>query len=214
MNNDNEVPEDYLFNLANHYLKYPNSIITSVVHDIKTNKLISPGFRQNWLFANTKAINFDEDHLPNNLNLAEVTHASGRGTLFPLEVYKNVGLYDEKHLPHYGADDDLSFKATRTGFKIYIGKDCRVLSHIEQTGMTQVLNNFSIKSFLNYLTNIRSPASLSVRFWYGWNNCPKLLFPSYILLDFIRIIGGYFKSFVHAKNKSHSKIEHNLKGKL
>jgi GT2 family glycosyltransferase len=197
MNNDNEVPEDYLHNLATNYRKYPNSIITSVVYDIKTGELISRGYRQNWLLAKANPVDFVKDHLPNDPNAVEVTHASGRGTLFPTVVFKKLGLFDEQHLPHYAADYDFSFKAARANYKIYSCLDCKVFSYVEETGMVTVLNTFSLKSFIDYFTSIRSPANLKARWWYGWNNCPIRFLPIYFMFDFIRISGSYFKSFIH-----------------
>ena len=199
MNNDNEVPEDYLQNLATNYNKYPNSIITSVVYDIKTHNLISTAYKQNWLLAKVKTLNFEKDHLPNDADVVEVSHASGRGTLFPLDVFKKIGLFDETHLPHYAADFDFTFKAARANYKIYACLDCKVFSYIEETGMTKVLNKFSLKSFINYFASIRSPANLKARFWYGWNNCPKYYLPIYFIFDFIRISGSYFKTFIHKR---------------
>jgi len=105
-------------------------------------------------------------------------------------------VYDEQHLPHYGADYDFSYKANRAGFPIYVCNNCQVFSYVEATGMTTVRNQLSLKSFINYFTSIQSPANIKVRWWIGWNNCPKALFPSYILLDLIRIVGSYFKHFL------------------
>lgn len=196
LNNDTELPSDYLQQLVNCSQKYHNAIITSVIHDIKNGELAGIGTRQSWLVAKELQVNFEKHHVDNDNDVIEVTLASGRGTLFPIAVFNKVGLYDEKHLPHYSADYDLAFKAVRAGFKIYVSRNCRVLSYVEATGLTSVRSDFSIKTFLDYLTSIRSPANLKTRFWYGWNNCPKIIFPTYILIDFIRIVGGYFKHFI------------------
>jgi len=196
LNDDTELPENYLFNLVENYCKYPDAIITSILIDIKTGKLVDIGYRQNWLLATVKPVNFENHHVNNDNDVIEITHDSGNGTLFPIAVFNRIGLYDEKHLPHYGADEDFTFKAARAGFKIYVSKNCRVLSYIEATGMTNVLSRFSIKSFLDYFTSKRSPANLKARFWYGWNNCPKWIFPIYMMIDFVRLSGGYFKHFV------------------
>jgi len=201
LNNDTELPPDYLAVFAELSAKYPHAVLTSVTHDIATGKQVSVGHRQNWLTAKAKAVTFEKDHLPGNDNVVEVTHASGRGTLFPVAVFQQLGLYDEQHLPHYGADYDFSHKARRAGFPIYVCSDCKVFSYVDATGMTAVRNQFSLKSFINYFTSIRSPANLTVRWWYGWNNCPKWLFPIYIVLDFIRISVSYFKYF-SLKSKS------------
>ncbi len=196
MNNDNEVPEVYLLNLAANYQKYSHAIITSVVHDIKTGQLISRGYRQNWLLAKANPVDFARDHLPNDPNVVEVTHASGRGTLFPIEIFKQLGLFDELHLPHYAADYDFTFKAARANYKIYSCSDCKVYSYVEETGMVTVLNRFSLKSFIDYFTSIRSPANLKARWWLGWNNCPKYFLLVYFIFDYFRISGSYFKHFM------------------
>lgn len=196
MNNDNEVPPDYLQNLLINFNKHPNSIITSVIYDINSKEAVSLGYRQNWLLATAFSINFERDQLANDPGVVEVTHASGRGTLFPIKVFKELGLFDECNLPHYAADYDFTFKASRAKYKIYACSNCKVYSYIEETGLVKVLNQFSIKSFIAYFTSIRSPANLKVRWHYAWQNCPKSYLPVYLIIDLIRLFGGYFKNFV------------------
>jgi len=204
LNNDTELMPDYLAEFAVNVRKYPLTILASVTHDIATGKPICVGYLQNWLTAQAKAVTFEKDHLPNDERVIAVSHASGRGTLFPLAVFQQVGLYDEKHLPHYGGDYDFSHKAHRAGFPIYVCKNCRVLSHVDATGMEAVRNQFSLKSFSDYFLSIRSPANFKARWWYGINNCPKVLFPIYIMLDIVRVIGGYFKHVLFSKPLSKS----------
>lgn len=201
LNDDTELPEDYLYNLSKNHNKYPNSIITSVIINIKSKLIADIGYRKNWVMATTKPVNFNDDHVDNDKNIIELSHATGRGTLFPIIVFYKIGFFDEKHLPHYGADDDFSFKAANAGFKIYVSQECRVFSYIEETGQATVLSKLTIKSFINYFFGIRSPANLNARFWVGWNNCPKFLLPSYLIFDFIRVTGGYFKYFILKKSQ-------------
>lgn len=204
MNNDNELKADYLEHLVINHNKYPNGIITSVIHDIKNGELISPGYRQNWLLATAYPVSFPNDHVQDDEETVQVTHASGRGALFPLEVFKKIGLFDEKGLPHYGADYDLAFKAARANYPIYSCLNCKVFSHIEETGMVKVLDKISVGSLLDYFTSIRSPANLKTRWRLGINNCPPPLLPWYLILDFIRVFGGYFKFFVSKKIAGHN----------
>ncbi len=196
MNNDNEVPENYLQNLAIHFSQFPNSIITSVIHDISNGKLIEPGYRQNWFHGTAYPVDHAKQHVVGYPDVIAVTHASGRGTLFPVQVFRQLGLFDEIHLPHYAADYDFTFKAARAGYPIYICRDCQVFSYIQATGIVKVLNRFSLSSFVNYFTSIRSPAYLPARWWFGWHNCPKWYFPVYFMIDLMRISGGYFKIFI------------------
>jgi GT2 family glycosyltransferase len=128
-----------------------------------------------------------------------VTHACGQGTLFPVKAFRELGLYDEHHLPHYGADYDFSFRAARAHYAIYLCKSCKVFSYVEETGLVKVLEKFSLKSFINYFSSIRSPGNLKIRFWYAWNNCPKIYLPTYLLFDFIRVSGSYFKKLFKSR---------------
>jgi GT2 family glycosyltransferase len=193
LNNDLEVPENYLSSLANAALKYPGALVSSVGYDIKTRRMVSPGYRQSWLTTKSRPINPLTDHLPGDNNIASVTHAAGRGTLIPLDVLRKVGLFDERHLPQYGADYDLSFRAARIGHPVLVNFLAQVFSHIEETGITKIRDKFSLKGFQQYLTSIKSPANLSARWWVAVNNCPKWLLPSYMMLDMMFIVGSYFK---------------------
>jgi GT2 family glycosyltransferase len=126
--------------------------------------------------------------------LVEVTHAPGRGALIPLAVFRKVGLYDRKRLPHYGADYDLTLRARRAGFKVYISFDAKLYSHVEKTGATQFRGKRTLRGLFDYLTNMKSPASLRYRWRFALNNCPKILLPTYILLDTVFVIGSYIRN--------------------
>ena len=193
LNNDTELPDDYLESIVRCHNRYKEAIITSVICDIATRRIVSKGCRQSWVTAKSREIDFFNDHLPNDPCTASVTHASGRGTCFPIEIFNRQGLFDEVHLPHYGADYDFTHKARRAGWPVYVNSDCVVLSHVDATGLTLVRRNFSLKGLLRYLTEMKSPANLSARWWVARNNCPYLLLPSFMFLDFLFVVGGYFK---------------------
>ncbi|MDD4914637.1 MAG: glycosyltransferase family 2 protein [Methylococcales bacterium] len=199
LNNDNELPADYLQNLAASQARYPGAIITSVIHDIKTGQAASTGYRINWLLASATLVDFERDHLPGDPDCVAVTQACGQGTLFPVQAFRDLGLYDEWRLPHYAADYDFTFRAARAGYPIYLCRQCKVYSYVEETGLVKVLEKFSLKSFIDYFTSIRSPGNLRVRWWYGWNNCPKIYLPTYLLLDFMRVFGSYFKKLIYSR---------------
>jgi GT2 family glycosyltransferase len=193
LNNDLEVQPDYLQKLANVARRYPWSIVGSAMHDIQTRSLVSPGYRQDWLIARSRAVDPAVDHIQGDTDVAAVTHVSGRGTLIPLAVFKTIGLYDSKRLPHYGADYDFAHAARRAGFGVYICFSAKVYSHVAETGMTTVRSDFSLRGLWNYFTNQKSPANIRVRWWLAVKNCPKTILPIYLLFDFLRVTGSYFK---------------------
>ena len=196
LNNDNELEPDYLENMAACQAKYPQAIISSVIHDINSRQVVSTGHRINWWLASATTIDFDRDHLPGDPDTVAVTHACGQGALFPVKAFQELGLYDERRLPHYAADYDFSFRAARAGYAIYLCRHCKVFSYVDETGLVKVLEKFSLKSFINYFSSIRSPGNLKIRWWYAWNNCPKICLPFYLTMDFIRVFGSYFKRLI------------------
>jgi len=195
LNNDTELPNNYLENFVLYSKKYPSSILTSVVYDINTKNLVSVGYRQNWGLAKALPVTFEHLDQSGDSNILDVTHASGRGTLFPIVLFRELGLFDEAFLPHYGADYDFTFKAKRNGYSIYVVKNCCVFSHVSETGMTKIRDRMSLHSFIEYFTSIRSPANIQARFWVAVHNCPKLLLPAYFFMDFSRLFYSYFRHF-------------------
>ena len=191
LNNDLEVPPDYLASLAEAARRHPRAIITSVGVDIRTGQLVSPGYRHNWITAKDSPIDPERDYLPEDSLVGRVTHAAGRRTLIPLEVFRTIGLFDEQHLPHYGADYDFTHRARRAGYDVLVCFAARVLSHVEESGMTEIRVNFSLDGFYRYLTNIKSPANLRTRWWLAVKNCPHLLLPTYLVIVLLRVVGSY-----------------------
>lgn len=192
LNNDLELDEDYLQQMLHAIHTKSDSIFMSASYDIKNkNTLIEPGRRMNWLIA--KAIKINPSKY-NFTGLAEVTHAPGRGTVFPVEVFNKVGLFDFDKFPHYAADYDLTHRAKKSGYSIFINYDAKLYSHVEKTGLTGFRQKKNLSGLIGYLSNIKSPACLRYRWRYAINNCPPLFFPTFIILDAIFIIGSYFKS--------------------
>ncbi len=193
LNNDLEINGDYLDALVRGAKLRPGCLITSASYDIRTEKLIEPGTRQSWITSRVSKLNPVSDCEPDTNALARVSHAPGRGTLVPIEVYEEIGLYDELRLPHYGADYDFTFRACRRGHPVYISYEAKVFSHSEETGMTKVRRELSWKEYIHYLSDIRSPANLGARWWVAVKNCPWYFLPSYLVLDFCAISASYLK---------------------
>ncbi len=59
----------------------------------------------------------------------------GRGVLIPRRVFDAIGLFDEKHLPHYGADSEFSLRAQAAGIQMFVVPTARALLDTEHTGM-------------------------------------------------------------------------------
>ncbi len=192
LNNDLELAEDYLQQMLHAVHTKPDSIFMSACYDIKNKGiLIEPGRKMNWFIAKDIKINAEKY---NARGLAEVTHAPGRGTVFSVEVFRKIGLFDFDKFPHYAADYDLTHRAKRAGYYIFINYDAKLYSHVEETGLTGFRKKKNLSGLLRYLSDIKSPACLRYRWRYAVKNCPPLLLPTFIIFDAIFIVGSYFKS--------------------
>ena len=47
-------------------------------------------------------------------------YLTGLGTLIPIDVFNEVGMYDRTHFPQYFADADLSLRAEKVGYHLAV----------------------------------------------------------------------------------------------
>lgn len=65
----------------------------------------------------------------------QTAEMGGRGVLIPRSIFDAVGLFDEKTLPHYGADNDFGLRVHEAGYNILVAPEAKVKLHTEQTAM-------------------------------------------------------------------------------
>jgi GT2 family glycosyltransferase len=188
LNNDLVVEPDYLSALERVAAAHPNALVGSACVDIETGKLMPSARRHSWLTAKSTPIR----PTPGS-SIQPVDRLPGRGTLIRTQVFRDLGLFDFEHLPHYAADLDFAHRASRHGYELLLSYEAKVFSHIDETGMAGVNRSLSMAGLTDFFSNRRSPANLRARFWLAVNNCPKPLLPSYLILDFGRLVGNYLR---------------------
>ena len=80
------------------------------------------------------------------------------GVVFPVDVFKKIGLVDNINFPQYYGDADFTLRAKKNGFKIYCHNKLKLL-------MTEIQQELSRWFFLKYFQNLfslRSPFNLKV----------------------------------------------------
>lgn len=201
-NNDVEIPPDYLERMMEAHRIKPNAIITAPIFDLNTGACLPDGggVRRDWIMAkNNKlpevgGIVSVGDRIDAGDEIwRELTHCGGRGCLIPAEVFRKIGLYDEKKLPQYQADDDLTFRAAHNGFPIFIYLKTFCLTPAEETGLTAFVSKRSWRTFIGYLTSQKSPANIKRRMWITMRHCrPRWYVPVSLMLDLIRVCISYW----------------------
>jgi GT2 family glycosyltransferase len=126
INDDVHVNSKYLQSLVDVATDHPNAIIGSITVDESTHEVLSASFSLN-RFKATFAPNYYR------CSLGEIPDAClpsdilpGRGMLVPKGVFGHAGLFLETVLPHYGADNEFSYRAKEAGYHLVVSKSCVV----------------------------------------------------------------------------------------
>lgn len=150
LNDDLIVKFNYLQELIDCYKKYPNSLIGSLtLFKDNPERVVYEGGIWNKIIAKQKRhfkigerIDFD-----NTPEVLATDFLPGRGTLIPVNVFKEIGLYDNVNFPQYMADQDLALRAKRRGYRLFISTKARVYSIAEETGINFIYCKPTINSF-------------------------------------------------------------------
>jgi GT2 family glycosyltransferase len=190
LNNDTIATEDFLEKMVYWAEKEPKALLGAFAIDANTKKPVYGGEIINWKWASSK---FLLDILPQEKwhGLHEVTHFPGRGLLIPVEVFKDIGLHDEKNFPHYAADYDFTHRAIRAGYKVFCNYDARLLIYPEESGDAENRKKKSLKNYYNHLFGMKGGGNIKIFTKYAMRNCPLKYLGIFLLIGLIRRIGGY-----------------------
>ncbi len=188
LNNDVEVDENYLFELCKAAKDNPDKLIKSAAYDKENrDKIIMSGYNINPITMRQypiKSISPDTEY-------AHVNSVCGRGLLIPVKIAKRAGFADEQHFLQMG-DHDLSFRYQKLEIKAVISIEANIYSGPSYT-VERYFNNYSLRNFFNYITDVKSASNLKYRFWAIVKNRPLFLIPINLFFDINCIIFGYFK---------------------
>ena len=196
LNNDLIVGRDYIGHLTSATLANPKSIIGSVSLDIdQPEKVIFAGASWNAWFAKYRsAVDLQKPYsvLKDQHTTVPTAMLPGRGTLIPATAFRDAGLFDEVHFPHYMADDDFSLRAQKLGYALIVDTNCVVFSHVGATGLNgEQRKKKKIAQLKADFTSIRSPTKLSVRWqWARKHGKSPIL---YFAIDIGRVVYSNLK---------------------
>ncbi len=189
LNNDLIVDVDYLQKLYDVMLSYPKSIVGSVAVDKnKPSHVVYAGTKFNkWTAKYRPAVNLsDFEIVKEKREFIYTDLLCGRGTLIPADAFKQVGLFDELHFPHYAADEDFSLRCKKKGFVLIIATNAIVKSEVDATGLKNIHTSHSREYWKDLFTSQRSPVNLKRRWFWAKQNSPVPIL--YFGLDLIRIL--------------------------
>lgn len=124
LNDDVEVPPNYMQTLVDTSVAHGRAIVGSVVKNFYDHNWVQDaGVHVDWdKFVFLKQQDTDNKRINDNIDTLAC-----RGLLIPLEVFHSIGAFS-KMLPHYSADYVFSMRAKQYGFKIMMSYEAVVYS--------------------------------------------------------------------------------------
>jgi len=194
INDDIEIGPDYLASLYRVWQATPRALIGSVVVDINDpERIIDGGRLVNWWTAKTRVLHqgrrlseFDENHV------VHVSLLTGWGTLLPVQVFSEVGLYDAAHFQQCG-DTELTVRAKNRGYNLIVSFAPVVECHLDLTAGINMSPQYTIRDLRTFFFNVKSNYRLKYRFFFAYNTATNpLAFVSFLACDMIRISVHFF----------------------
>jgi GT2 family glycosyltransferase len=196
LNDDLEVPENYIENFYSLAKAHPKTLIGSVVTDINNrDRIHSGGVRINWLTGKVRGINDGKSlsSFGKGYYTDQVSYLTGRGVLIPAQVFRELGLYNNKHYRQCG-DTELPRRAQKAGYKLIVSYDVPVFSHVKDEGHINHLNRYSLKLLRKYYFDVRSNMNLRYRFWFALDSTSNVIHGLwFFVMDFVRITVHFFR---------------------
>ena len=189
LNNDLVVKEDYLQSLLEVHFNQPKAMVGSVSVNIEDPETIHfAGTRWNSKTAKYQPVLNKKpsySQLKKKYSEIKTDLLPGRGILIPMQLFKEIGLYDTQHFPHYMADEDFSLRAKAAGYQLLLATKAAVHNHVAATGLSQRKQNF--KYYVDVFTSTKSP--LNSKYRWNWAKRHATVFPPlYFTIDFARIV--------------------------
>jgi GT2 family glycosyltransferase len=175
VNNDCYFDQDLLQNLINFQrkLKSNKCIIGTIVLDSKTNDVWDSGVMVDW--AKLK--------FSRSTSTKKIDALSTKGTLYPVDIFRKVGYFDEKHFPHYFSDYEFSIRAKRMGYDLLISPDCKIYNEVARTGIEKVERGLGIAGTFQTLFSRKSKVNIADNFNIIRFVCP----PEYRLRNYFML---------------------------
>lgn len=194
INDDVSLFPDYLEKVVTVSTKLPDAIIGSVTVDKTTDVVLNSDARLNRCRAgydsswNGKKIDDIKDELIKSDML------SGRGMLIPESVIKKIGLFNEWELPHYGADNEFTWRAKKNGIEVFCSKSCIVNTLPKEASLYSYKRNFKDFAFEK-----KKPGNLAVISTMAYLCFSKRYAFYYVGINFIRFLKSYIKQYVMSR---------------
>ena len=157
-NNDIMLPDEILSDIISLIVKEDRLVISPLSVSPHTGRVIATGVKvKNWYFGlNDTPFREQKFDLISDIRQTEVDYLTQRFMAFQARLFFEVGNYNEKWLPHYGGDYELTFRAKKRGYRIVIDPTKRIYIDERETGLNAKFRRLTLLQRLQALYSIHS----------------------------------------------------------
>jgi len=161
INNDCYFDRSVLQNLLTYEerIGHGKYIVGSVIIDSKTKKIFDDGVGIDWERMKFKSGGTDA--------------LSTKGTLYPINVFKQIGIFDAKHFPHYFSDYEFSIRVKRNGYYLTVCRESKIFNRVKRTGIDKIPVKLSAMEAFKLLFSRKSKINLPLQINIIRYVCPK-----------------------------------------
>jgi GT2 family glycosyltransferase len=170
MNNDTQIPSDYVETLMLAAQTYNAAVGALVVDSRDETHILDAGEYIDWAtysFPVKNSVDADECFCD------DVDVLPGRGSLVPLRMIRAAGNVDANTLPHYLADYEFFYRLKRQGFRLGVCYETRILAHIEETGILPSAGKSGFRSIWRELFSRRSMSNVVDHWHFVGRHAPE-----------------------------------------
>jgi len=195
MNDDITFGEGLVSTLVETSVANGRAVTAPLCHEFGTDYYVVDGGCVTWrMFKNGHSMpTFPVGgELPDTVRL---DFAFGRATLIPVVVFREVGNYNSRALPHYGGDTEFTYRAGKAGFRVIAC--AKALVEVDETGAYAGVHHaggrrISLFRAFSILFSMKSRYQLSMRYRLMDLICPRRFRPMNKLMQTVECVSYAF----------------------
>ena len=200
INNDVTIGVDYISQKVYRSIELQDSIIGSIcVYQSDHNVIETSGEVMNYATCRSKSL-VKHGTKRSEISLhgcVPATHVPGKGVLIPVKVFRELGLYDSRGLPHYHADSDFTLRAHEHGIPVYVDFDSIVYSDVNIGNMNQA-SKITLKGIIRTFDSKRGVNSFPAYLGFARNHFKGRVF-RYLFVNYTMIILGLCRRYLYSR---------------
>jgi GT2 family glycosyltransferase/SAM-dependent methyltransferase len=170
MNNDTQIPNDYVEKLVFASKAYDAAVGALVVDSRDATRVLDAGEYIDWAtysFPVKSSVGVDECFCD------DVDVLPGRGSLVPLRMIRVAGNVDARTWPHYLADYEFFYRLKQRGCRLGVSYETRILAHINETGIVPTNGKSGFRSIWREAFSPRSMSNVLDHWRFVGRHAPE-----------------------------------------